>query len=108
VAEWFKATVLKTVGLKGPVGSNPTLSAILKKGGKTMSKIIFASLEAKLYVWLAGLDYSVMPKKALQDSLKKACESKLKEVYPKANNKEIREMTIHLFEYAREVFKKDI
>ena len=31
VAEWFKATVLKTVvGLYPTVGSNPTLSAIIK------------------------------------------------------------------------------
>ena len=32
VAEWFKATVLKTVVRKGLVGSNPTPSAILRQG----------------------------------------------------------------------------
>jgi hypothetical protein len=29
VAEWLKATVLKTVEVKASVGSNPTLSAFL-------------------------------------------------------------------------------
>ena len=28
VSEWLKEAVLKTVGLHGPVGSNPTSSAI--------------------------------------------------------------------------------
>ena len=73
-----------------------------------MSKIFFASLEAKLYVWLAGLDYSVTPKKELQEKIKHECQIKLKEVYPKSGHKEIKEMTNHLLEYAREVFKKDI
>ena len=39
VAEWSNATVLKTVELKGSVGSNPTLSAKIKvnpqKGANT-------------------------------------------------------------------------
>ena len=30
MSEWFIESVLKTVGLKGPVGSNPTASSILK------------------------------------------------------------------------------
>ena len=33
VAEWSIATVLKTVGPKGPGGSNPSLSAILRPTG---------------------------------------------------------------------------
>ena len=72
-----------------------------------MSEMVFASLEAKLYVWLANLDYSVTPKKDLRQSIKQ-CQTKLKEIYPKSNNKEIIGMTNHLVEYARKVLKKDI
>ena len=35
MAEWFKAAVLKTVVLRGTVGSNPTPSAIIKCGEVT-------------------------------------------------------------------------
>src|SRR6185295_19518053 len=37
VAEWFKAAVLKTAVLQGTVGSNPTPSASLIRGGRLFS-----------------------------------------------------------------------
>ena len=35
MAEWFKATVLKTVELKGSVGSNPSSSAMAHASDET-------------------------------------------------------------------------
>ena len=42
MAEWSIASVLKTEGLKGSVGSNPTLSAILLEGWLSGLKQRFA------------------------------------------------------------------
>ena len=73
-----------------------------------MSKIIIARLEAKLYVWLGGFDISTEPKETRGKSFETACKSKLKEVYPKASQREIKEMLNHLREYWIEVFKREL
>lgn len=46
MSEWFKETVLKTVGLKSSVGSNPTSSAIVGDTVRFLSvwNIFFASV----------------------------------------------------------------
>ena len=73
-----------------------------------MGKIIIARLEAAIYVWLGGLDISTEPKAARGKSFEAACKTKLKEVYPKASHKEIKEMFNHLREYWIEVFKREL
>lgn len=73
-----------------------------------MSRIILAVLEAKLYVWLGSLDLSTEPKEARGKNFEVACQTKLKEVYPKASHKEIKEMIKHLKQYWIEVFKREL
>ena len=42
MAEWFKAAVLKTVELKGSVGSNPTSSAIRNLAGPEWGLLLYS------------------------------------------------------------------
>jgi hypothetical protein len=73
-----------------------------------LSKIIFASLEASIYVWLSTLNYSTEPKKARRGLFEGACRQKLKQVYPKKSHKDIKEMINHLIEYYIEVLKREL
>lgn len=73
-----------------------------------MSKIILARLEARIYVWLSGLNLSTKPKEIREKLFEASCHKKIKEIYPKASSREIKETTKHLKEYWIEVFKREL
>jgi hypothetical protein len=75
---------------------------------KNLTRIVFASLEAEIYVWLSKLDISTEPKKAQRGKFVEACTKKIKQVYPKEKPKRVQEMVKHLEEYWTIVFKREL
>jgi hypothetical protein len=75
---------------------------------KNLTRIVFASLEAEIYVWLGGFDLSTEPKETRLKKFETEVKKKIREVYPKATLKEMKEMVEHLKEYWTIVFYREI
>ena len=82
----------------------------LKKFKKVnnMTKVVFAKLQARIYVWLGGLDLSAIPKEERKKVFEAECKKILKEYYPKLSSKEMKQEIAHLTEYWTIVFQREL
>jgi hypothetical protein len=76
--------------------------------GNPMSKIIYASLEATIYVWLGKLDLSTEPKDKKLKVFNSKVTQKIKEVYPNNKYNKVKEKLNHLKEYWIYVFEREL
>jgi len=71
-------------------------------------RIIFAELEAKVYIFLSKIDLKDTPKSTKKLIFDATIIDYLKTVYPEANKKELKRMKDHLAEYYTIVLKKEL